>query len=101
MKRVTARQLQVLIAIDQHRAQFGNSPTMREIGAVVGIKSTNGVADHLHWLEHKGLVDRGADNKSRQTRLTAAGEALLPRTVRAPAPPFAAEQAIEALDLSA
>lgn len=39
-------------------------PTLREIGEVMGIRSTNGVNDHLHALERKGRVVRG-DMKSR------------------------------------
>lgn len=54
----------------------------------------------LKNLNKRGLVDWD-DMKSRGLRLTAAGLALLPQPARAPAPPYAAEQAIEALDLSA
>ena len=77
MKGLTRRQFQVLVAIDCHREQFGCSPTIRELVAAVGCASTNGVHEHLHWLELKGMVDRGADGKSRQTRLTARGKAAI------------------------
>lgn len=40
-------------------------PTMREIGKVMCIRSTNGVADHLRALERKGYIRRGMDLKSR------------------------------------
>lgn len=93
MKAHTARQLQALAAIEQHRSRFGCSPTYRELAELVGIKSTNCVNDHLHWLERKGLIDRGADGRARQMRLTMRGLAAISA--------FAAESAIEALDMSA
>jgi repressor LexA len=42
----------------------GYPPTLREIGARMGIRSTNGVNDHLRALERKGYLTR-EDMKSR------------------------------------
>lgn len=36
----------------------GYPPTLREIGAHMGIRSTNGVNDHLRALERKGFLAR-------------------------------------------
>lgn len=47
----------------------GYPPTLREIGAKMGIKSTNGVNDHLRALERKGYLTR-EDMKSRALRPT-------------------------------
>jgi repressor LexA len=45
----------------------GYPPTLREIGAQMGIRSTNGVNDHLRALERKGYLTR-EDMKSRALR---------------------------------
>lgn len=45
----------------------GYPPTLREIGAQMGIRSTNGVSDHLRALERKGHLRR-EDMKSRALR---------------------------------
>lgn len=45
----------------------GYPPTLREIGARMGIRSTNGVNDHLRALERKGYLTR-EDMKSRALR---------------------------------
>ncbi len=47
--------------------QRGYPPTMREIGEHMGIRSTNGVNDHLKALEKKGYLER-EDLKSRALR---------------------------------
>lgn len=64
MQRLTARQQQVLEYIRSSIAQRGYPPTLREIGAHMGIRSTNGVNDHLRALERKGYLTR-EDMKSR------------------------------------
>lgn len=38
--------------------EHGYPPTLREIGKAFGIKSTNGVNDHLRCLERKGFITR-------------------------------------------
>lgn len=64
MKGLTERQLAVLEFIQSHQARFGYPPTIREIGEQLGIKSTNGVNDHLKALERKGMLSR-TGSKSR------------------------------------
>jgi SOS-response transcriptional repressor LexA len=54
----TARQLKVLDFLREYTATHGYPPTLREIGAHMGIRSTNGVNDHLRALERKGLIRR-------------------------------------------
>jgi len=46
----------IIAAIDQR----GVAPTYREIGAALGIGSTNGVSDHIKALMRKGYLERGA-----------------------------------------
>jgi repressor LexA len=69
MQGLTARQEQVLRFIRQSISERGYPPTLREIGAHMGIRSTNGVNDHLRALERKGYLTR-EDMKSRTLRPT-------------------------------
>lgn len=64
----------VLDFIRQSIADRGYPPTLREIGARMGIRSTNGVNDHLRALERKGYLTR-EDMKSRALRPTPLGSA--------------------------
>ncbi|MBX3207938.1 MAG: transcriptional repressor LexA [Labilithrix sp.] len=70
MQGLTQRQQMVLDFIRQSIADRGYPPTLREIGARMGIRSTNGVNDHLRALERKGYLTR-EDMKSRALRPTA------------------------------
>jgi repressor LexA len=67
MQGLTDRQQQVLEYIRSSITQRGYPPTLREIGAHMGIRSTNGVNDHLRALERKGYLTR-EDMKSRALR---------------------------------
>lgn len=67
MQGLTDRQQQVLHYIRQSITDRGYPPTLREIGAHMGIRSTNGVNDHLRALERKGYLTR-EDMKSRALR---------------------------------
>ncbi len=67
MQGLTDRQHQVLQYIRESIQERGYPPTLREIGAHMGIRSTNGVNDHLRALERKGYLTR-EDMKSRALR---------------------------------
>lgn len=67
MQGLTHRQQQVLDFIRESISERGYPPTLREIGAHMGIRSTNGVNDHLRALERKGYLTR-EDMKSRALR---------------------------------
>jgi repressor LexA len=67
MSPLTKRQRQVLDFITRSLEERGYPPTMREIGQHMGIRSTNGVNDHLKALERKGYIER-EDLKSRTLR---------------------------------
>lgn len=69
MQGLTHRQQMVLDFIRESIADRGYPPTLREIGARMGIRSTNGVNDHLRALERKGYLKR-EDMKSRALRPT-------------------------------
>jgi repressor LexA len=64
---LTDRQKEILAYINQSIGDRGFPPTLREIGRQFGIKSTNGVNDHLRALEKKGYLQR-EDMKSRALR---------------------------------
>jgi repressor LexA len=75
MQGLTQRQQMVLDFIRQSIHDRGYPPTLREIGARMGIRSTNGVNDHLRALERKGYLTR-EDMKSRALRPTGLGQAI-------------------------
>jgi len=58
MQGLTDRQRQILDFITKRIQEQGYPPTIREIGEEMGIKSTNGVNDHLKALERKGFLKR-------------------------------------------
>ncbi len=64
---LTDRQKEILDFISKSIGKRGYPPTLREIGSHFGIKSTNGVNDHLRALEKKGYLQR-EDLKSRALR---------------------------------
>lgn len=65
---LTIRQTMVLDFVRRHLEEHGYPPTLREIGKHMGIRSTNGVNDHLRALERKGYLRR-ADLLSRGIRI--------------------------------
>lgn len=69
MQKLTERQRAVLDYIQASILDRGYPPTLREIGNHLGIRSTNGVNDHLRALERKGYLTR-EDMKSRTLKLT-------------------------------
>jgi len=64
---LTDRQRQALDYITDCLTVRGYPPTLREIGEHMGIRSTNGVNDHLKALERKGYLVR-EELKSRALR---------------------------------
>ena len=84
MQGLTERQQMVLDYIRESIVDRGYPPTLREIGARMGIRSTNGVNDHLRALERKGYLTR-EDMKSRALRPIGIGvTAFAPRVGETP-----------------
>src|SRR3954470_66722 len=81
MQGLTGRQEQTLDFIRRSIEERGYPPTLREIGEYMGIRSTNGVNDHLRALERKGYLRR-EDMKSRALKLVEASAP--PQPIRAP-----------------
>jgi repressor LexA len=71
---LTERQEKILAFIKKSVLDQGYPPTIREIGEHFGIRSTNGVNDHLKALERKGYLLRG-ELKSRALSLVDGGKA--------------------------
>jgi len=69
VQKLTQRQKAVLDFIVESINDRGYLFTLREIGNHLGIRSTNGVNDHLRALERKGYLTR-EDMKSRTLRPT-------------------------------
>ena len=67
-RELTQRQKEVLTFIQRHIEQTGYPPTLREIGTNFGIRSTNGVNDHLKALIRKGYLAKD-DWHSRALRI--------------------------------
>ena len=58
MKRLTARQVEVLELIQDATLTLGTCPSIRELGECLNIKSLRGVTNHLDALERKGYIQR-------------------------------------------
>lgn len=58
MEPLTERQQAVLDFVVAYIRDHRFPPTVREIGRALGIRSTNGVSDHLKALERKGYLER-------------------------------------------
>ncbi|KOG86801.1 LexA family protein [Streptomyces varsoviensis] len=58
MKPPTERQVQILAVIRERIAEYGEGPTVREIGARVGLSSTGSVAYQLRRMEESGMIRR-------------------------------------------
>jgi repressor LexA len=66
------RRIDVLVAIASSIGAPGYPPTVREIGKMIGLRSTNGVQAHLDVLLATGLIH--CDHMPRSMRMTPAGE---------------------------
>ncbi|MPY98215.1 MAG: transcriptional repressor LexA [Actinophytocola sp.] len=54
------RQQRILVAIRDWVVRYGYSPSTRQIGEVVGLRSSSSVSKHLASLEEKGFLRRSA-----------------------------------------
>src|SRR3954471_9492906 len=75
---LTERQEKILSFIKKSIIDQGYPPTIREIGVHFGIRSTNGVNDHLKALERKGYLLRG-ELKLRALSVLEGGRVAAPR----------------------
>jgi repressor LexA len=73
MDHLPERQRQILRVIEDAVREQGYPPTVREIGAKVGLTSPASVQGHLAALEAKGYIRRGA-SKRRALEVTRSGK---------------------------
>ena len=62
------KQMEILDFIERFQEENGYSPTVREIGAAVGLSSPSSVHNHIKSLTEKGLLQRD-EKKSRVMRV--------------------------------
>lgn len=77
---LTRRQAELLRFVARHWGETGCWPTIREIGAAMGMTSPNGVVCHLRLLKAKGAIlwepkPLGEGSKSRGVAIPALLEA--------------------------
>ena len=71
MKKISAKQQKILEYIASFTAQNGYPPSVREIGAEVGLRSPSTVHAHLKTLRDLGYLDKG-DHKTRAVTIRGA-----------------------------
>jgi len=79
---LTKRQRDILTYIEDCIERDGFPPTVAEIGLRFGIKSNNGVNDHLLALERKGYISRSS--KARSIRVIRTGRGGVRRFAAVP-----------------
>ena len=72
MKTLTPKQQKIYDYILDFTAEHGYPPSVREIGAAVGLKSPSTVHFHLKGLEEAGVIVK-AEGKTRAISLPGAG----------------------------
>lgn len=58
MKKISVKQQAILNFIEQYTEQHGYPPSVREIGAAVGLRSPSTVHTHLKTLAERGAIQR-------------------------------------------
>jgi hypothetical protein len=69
-----ASSLAVLVAIDEHLARRGQSPTRRELDTTLGGRTAD---RHLDVLARHGLITRGGPRLSRTIAITRFGRRMV------------------------
>ena len=72
MEKLTAKQQKIYDYIQTFSAEHGYPPSVREIGAAVGLKSPSTVHFHLKGLEEAGVIIK-AEGKTRAAGSGGAG----------------------------
>ena len=78
MEKLTAKQQKIYDYIQTFSAEHGYPPSVREIGAAVGLKSPSTVHFHLKGLEEAGVIIK-AEGNTRAITLSGGGGAGPPR----------------------
>lgn len=62
---ITQRQADMYMAINAYWGTHRRSPSVRDLGELMGIKSPNGVKCHLSALTKKGWIEGAGEQKTR------------------------------------
>lgn len=93
---LSSRQREILEYIHSRLQEDGVLPSYREIGIAMGIRSTNGVSDHVKALERKGYLQRiGGSGKAARARSLALTEVALAELGVITPEPFGAGDIVE------
>ena len=74
MPRTSDKSEQILAFVSRFIQENGYAPSVREIGAAVGLRSTASVSYHLRALQEKGLL-QGGDAKGRKRAIATGARA--------------------------
>ena len=77
MPRRSTKQEEILAFLRRFSAENGYAPSVREIGAAVGLKSTASVHYHLEELKSRGLIEMDG-TKNRDISLPDSGKGRIP-----------------------
>lgn len=78
MARTTDKAQKILDFVDRFVQENGYAPSVREIGAAVGLNSTASVSYHLHQLQEKGLLSAPGGKGSKRAIATARRPGQIP-----------------------
>ena len=78
MARNTDKPQMILAFVEQFVQENGYAPSVREIGAAVGLSSTASVSYHLHQLQEKGMLLAPAGKGSKRAVITARRPGQIP-----------------------
>jgi repressor LexA len=104
MRKLTARQQEIYEYLEAHLLEHGYPPTLREICAHFGMRSTRAASDHLVAIERKGYITRTKDRSRgielRGPRPVASGQSVpLVGQIAAGEPLLAQENIIDRVTL--
>lgn len=82
MRKLTAKQAEILNEIIWYIEQWGYPPTYRELGARLGNKSHTTIRDHLRYIEKKGYLRLETEPRAITILQDTEGETVCVRVVR-------------------
>ena len=93
MARTSDKAQKILEFVERYIKENGYAPSVREIGAAVGLSSTASVSYHLHQLQEKGLLNAHGSKGSKRAIATnlRAGQIPIVGVVTAGVPILAVE----------
>ena len=78
MPRTSDKAERIMDYVNQFIQENGYSPSVREIGAAVGLTSTASVSYHLQALQEKGLIQSPGAKRRKRALMTGARYGQIP-----------------------